>query len=61
LIRRWLRGLIREELEEMREKLAVYLADLIAQNNEKIEDNLIEMGLLERDNDGELHVNARRL
>ena len=56
MIKRWLRGLIREELEEMPRDWAEYLADLIIRNNEKIEEDLIEAGVLERDEKGDLHA-----
>ncbi len=50
---------MREELEEAREGLAVYLAGRIVENNEKIERDPIELGLLEQDGNGKLHANAR--
>ena len=57
MIRRWLRGLIREELEEMREDMAARLADLIVRNNEQIEKDLVEAGVVELE-DGRLKRHA---
>ena len=49
MIRAILRRMIRAELEEMRADLARHLAQLIVQNNERIEADLIDLGVLERD------------
>ncbi len=56
MIKRWLRGLIREELEEMRSELISALVDTVAENNEQIEQDLIEAGVLERRKNGELRA-----
>jgi len=59
MLSRYLRKLIRQELENMRDDMAKYLVDLIARNNQKIEEDLIELGLLRRDENGNLHSNSR--
>jgi hypothetical protein len=59
VLAKYLRKLIRQELQDMRRDMAKHLADLIARNNDKIEDDLVELGLLERDENGQLHVKAR--
>jgi hypothetical protein len=40
MLTRWLRRLIRQELDAATEDMAAYLADLIDRNNEKIEQDL---------------------
>lgn len=57
MIKGWLRRLVREEVEASHERLANYLADLIAENNSKIEQDLVDIGLLDRDGRGELTPN----
>jgi hypothetical protein len=59
MITNYLRKLIRRELQAMEHDIAKYLADLIARNNEKIEDDLVELGLLERDKNGQLQLKTR--
>jgi len=59
VIKGLLRRLIREGLEDMRREWADYLANLITRNNEKIEEDLIQAGVLERGEDGQLHAKTR--
>jgi len=59
MLSNYLKKLIRQELEGMRADMAKYLAGLIVRNNEEIEENLIGLGLLERDAEGQLHVKPR--
>lgn len=55
-----IRRLIREELEGLRRDMAEHLAGLVARNNEQIEEDLVRLGVLERDENGELHRNPCR-
>lgn len=55
----YLRKLIRRELQAVEHDIAKHLADLIARNNEKIEDDLVELGVLERDKNGQLQLKTR--
>jgi hypothetical protein len=56
---RWLiRPIVRAELEDMQQRLANHLTDLIVRNNEQIEADLIGLGLLYRDDEGELHLKS---
>jgi len=61
MLSKYLRKLIHQELKDMRRDMAEHLADLVARNNEKIEEDLIDLGLLERDKNGQLHLKARSL
>ncbi len=54
MIKRWLHGLIHEELEEMRSELISAFVETISENNEQIEQDLVDAGVLERRPDGEL-------
>ena len=54
MIRRWLRGLIREEMREFEKRWIDAVAETIGENNQALEDDLVRLGVLERGEDGEL-------
>jgi hypothetical protein len=54
MIKRWLRNLIRAEIEEL--QLPEMLSEIVVQNNQKIENDLVELGILERDRNGALSL-----
>ena len=56
MIRRFLRRIFREELEEFRQRVVTTTADMIHKNNKQLEKDFIELGLLERSADGGVQV-----
>ena len=52
MIKRWLRGLIREEIEAERERIVAAMVDAIQTNNRQLEQDLVRLGVLDFDERG---------